>query len=120
MEFRWRDFIAVASDLNEGILTSEVPEAYARCAVSRAYYAAFCHARNYARDHYQYTPANHAGDHQLVRQELLVHRQFAVARRLDKLRKWRNQCDYRDDVSDVMDTPAKALELARQVLDALT
>ena len=120
MSFEWRDFLSVAHSLNLEMGPSAVPEACARSAVSRAYYAAFCHARNYARDVYGYTPTNDPNDHWRVRKQFVQRKQSAVASQLDELRKWRNRCDYRDDVSNVTGIPAKALKAAQKVLDALT
>jgi hypothetical protein len=50
VSFDWVEFLALANDLRGrlGALYSE--EAANRTAVSRAYYAAFCHARNYAEN----------------------------------------------------------------------
>jgi hypothetical protein len=119
VQFEWRDFLSVASFLNREVEKSTVPEAFARCVVSRAYYAAFCHARNYARENYGYKPTRDAHDHERVQAHYDANRQCAVANQLDDLRKWRNMCDYQDSVPSVLGFPAKALKAAQKVLDAL-
>lgn len=51
MTFDWTEFLKLARELQERADDADLPfapEAAKRTAVSRAYYAAFCHARNYA------------------------------------------------------------------------
>lgn len=48
MPFDWRDFLSLAKELSNYPKTSSLQEAAARFAVSRAYYAAFCWATDYA------------------------------------------------------------------------
>ena len=49
MAFNWVDFIVIAKYLHTSGKNSQIPiDAAYRCATSRAYYAAFCHARDYA------------------------------------------------------------------------
>lgn len=48
MPFDWRHFLSLAKELSNYSGTSSLQEAAARSAVSRAYYAAFCWALDYA------------------------------------------------------------------------
>ena len=99
--FDWRDYLALAHTLggSHGTAASlQLSEATSRCAVSRAYYAAFCHARNYAQQHLGYVSRNTPSDHGALRQHFRLHGMNTVADSLDLLRAWRNQCDYRDSV----------------------
>lgn len=50
MSFNWGDYLSLANALLTKPNTPGPEEAAYRSAVSRAYYAAFCIARNYARD----------------------------------------------------------------------
>jgi len=59
MAFDWREYFKLSQFL-QGQGVSFTQEAAFRCAVSRAYYAAFCHARNYARDRLGFSPNIHA------------------------------------------------------------
>jgi uncharacterized protein (UPF0332 family) len=49
-EFDWREYLNLAKFLLDLKSSGISKEALYRCAVSRAYYSAFCWARNYAQD----------------------------------------------------------------------
>ncbi len=90
-----------------------------RSAISRAYYAAFCHVRNYARDQHGFSPGYTADDHQQVRDHYRTRGQNDVARRLNQLRQWRNTCDYTDTVYNLPFISARAIAEAQQIFDTL-
>jgi uncharacterized protein (UPF0332 family) len=46
MSFDWSEYLTLAQELTSKATTSPIQEAHFRCAISRAYYAAFCKARN--------------------------------------------------------------------------
>lgn len=50
MSFSWKDYYILAGQLKQQAADSPQQEAYLRSAISRAYYASFCLARNYLRD----------------------------------------------------------------------
>ena len=97
MPFDWKEYFSLAQYLNSGS-SSFSSEAGARSAISRAYYAAFCHARNYARDNHGFKPTNKAVDHALVRDHFRNKGMYNIAIWLEDLRKDRNRCDYDDEV----------------------
>lgn len=101
MPFNWREYLALAEHVQGQSGLGFGQEAAGRCAVSRAYYAAFCYARNQATARYGFTPSKTAADHAALRQHLRDHKRYREARWLDRLRGWRNQCDYADDVTDI-------------------
>ncbi|SRR5216683_843182 len=98
-------------------------EACCRAAISRAYYAAFCAARNHARDNEGLTLSNTAQDHQTV----FVHyaqnpnvQHKAVAATLHRLRQQRNRADYDDpNIQQVVVLTQTVLHQARQVFRVL-
>ena len=47
MSFDWSEYLTLAQELTSASISSPIQEAHLRAAVSRAYYAAFCKARNY-------------------------------------------------------------------------
>ena len=47
MSFDWSEYLTLAQELTSASTSSPIQEAHLRAAVSRAYYAAFCKARNY-------------------------------------------------------------------------
>jgi hypothetical protein len=86
-----------------------------RSAVSRAYYAAFCHAR----DRHGLTLRYTSDDHFLVKQHFMTRRARGVAAKLDWLRLARNKCDYEDSVANLTVLLATALQEAQMVIAIL-
>lgn len=96
MTFDWHEFLQVAKFLQEQAGTSISHEAASRSAVSRAYYATFGTARNFAITHLCYPQSLPQGteSHLNLRQYLESHGAQEIAKRLWRLRNWRNKCDY--------------------------
>ena len=119
MAFDWAEYL----DLAEW-LVAQPPErrreASLRTAASRAYYAAFCRARNYARDRRGFVPRDEWSDHGALRRHFAPLRLRWVASELDDLRQWRNACDYEDEAIDLPGVAEKAIAIARRILDALS
>ena len=118
MPFAWKEYLALARYLQYHVNSSFVQEAALRCAVSRAYYAAFCHSRNYARDHQGFIPKNRADDHSRLR----AHFQrcdITIAQALHRLREWRNYCDYDDTVDDLSRLLSEAIAEAQKIFNRL-
>jgi len=123
MSFAWAEYLALAEALFRERATFANEEACCRAAISRAYYAAFCAARNYARDNEGLALRNTARDHQIVfghydQGPSAQHR--AIGWDLGQLRQRRNQADYDDSNIHRADALAQnALQQARQVFTAL-
>jgi len=98
MGFDWKEYLDLARFL-AGQSDSYSHEAAHRSGVSRAYFAAYCHARDYATGQLGFTPSGGVEDHGHLRQHYKSRGQTAIAIDLDKLRQWRNQCDYDSIVS---------------------
>ena len=96
--FDWRTNLDLARALGDGgtgtPVVASISEATYRCAVGRAYYAAFGHARAYAIRRQGFSAAGTASDHGRLIQHYDTIGQQQIARRLRYLRGWRNQCDY--------------------------
>ena len=116
MAFDWREYLALAQFIQHQVGNDYSHEAARRCAVSRAYYAAFCHARNYAQLHYDFVPSHRAHDHEQLRRHLQQKGRTDIARELSQLRQWRNLCDYDDSVANLPRLTSSALELANRVI----
>ena len=119
MTFDWKEYLNLARILNGEEDTEPLTrEAAARSGVSRAYYAAFC----YARDKLGFVLLGEAEDHGRLRNMLQQIMRFRMtAARLDGLRKLRNQCDYNDELSvDLGDLLSFAIDAAQNVIDSLT
>ena len=68
MSFAWAAYLTLAEALFRERVTFADKEACCRAAISRAYYAAFCAARNHARDNEGLTlpRSDRIGVHQVV------------------------------------------------------
>ena len=125
MKFDWSEYFNLAKELAE---TSK--EAELRSAVSRAYYSAFCLARNYLRD-IQQDPRlsrNKTYDinvHEYVAKEF-IHNQsrsqpmIEIGKDLTRLRKMRNKADYEDTMLNLKREARTALILAQNIILALS
>jgi uncharacterized protein (UPF0332 family) len=98
--FSWDQFIDIARFLMQETKKrdSAIPdEAAYRCAISRAYYAAFCIALDYAKDEFDYHPERIGNDHIQLRDFMKKRgddRSGQIAEKLARLRTWRNESDY--------------------------
>src|SRR5437899_2615653 len=119
MPFDWAHYLRLAQFLQ--VPNPQIPnvEAADRTTASREYYRAYCQARNYARDRQQFQPQNTAEDHRRVRDHFVGHHNPQLAADLDKLRQWRNMCDYDDSVSNLALLVTQAVAKAQGVLQAL-
>jgi len=58
-------------------------------------------------------------DHDLVREHFRTHRMPEIARKLQRLRQWRNQCDYDDVIINLSVLLENSISHAQKVLDLL-
>lgn len=121
MAFDWREYLELAKALRSSSGPSFPQEAAQRSAVSRAYYAAFCHARNYAERQLGFRRTGTGKDHGLLRRHL---GQFGpewkeIADELRELHKWRKQCDYDDAVSNLSVILSEAISTAEDIISRL-
>src|SRR5439155_26713655 len=98
MPFDWNEFVELARILEQQAKNAVYPEAYYRSAVSRAYFSAFGHAINYAKNFLQFTPRELVEDHGRLREHLKRRRRKGDSDRLEQLRQWRNEADYLNEL----------------------
>lgn len=98
MAFDWREFLTLARSLRDDPPPGVSLEAAQRTVASRAYYGAFGHARKYATDYLGFVPRDDGDDHGRLRAHLKRQRRGKTADCLDRLREFRNECDYLDDL----------------------
>lgn len=103
------NFYIYAGEIHDQASNTE--EEKIRSAISRAYYAAFLSARNYAG-----IKEKKPTVHQLTADHFLSAGMSAVANRLNELRTSRNQADYDCELHFVKRDSGKALTLARAVI----
>jgi hypothetical protein len=121
MAFDWKGFLALARNLQQQAATSPEPESLFRSAVSRAYFGAYYHARNYTKGFLGFSPHEDADDHGRLRAHLKDRRRKGDADRLERLRQLRNNADYLNDLpwADAATTVASALASADAVFQSL-
>ena len=122
MPFAWKTLLDIARQLEKEASQGPIPaEALRRSAVGRAYYAAFCHARNYAVQYLGYHLKGFGDDHGALRAHLRKSRRGGDAARLDTLRHLRNDADYADELSwdDAAITVKEAIDAAERVFGSL-
>ena len=116
MPFDWREYLELARELSGLRGSSYSQEAAERSAVSRAYYAAFCWARNYAEKSLGFKPKRDPRDHVELRDHLRNQGYPELASDLNKLRGWRNACDYDDQVSQLHQQVSCSIKVADKII----
>jgi uncharacterized protein (UPF0332 family) len=124
MSFDWSEYYQLSREL-AGLATDvATPEAKMRSAISRAYYAAFCKARDYLQQAYPddefpqgadihyYVPRRFGSSTDKLRKDIADH--------LQMLRTYRNRADYDGVVRDLNSTTQQALRRANSVLQQLS
>jgi hypothetical protein len=114
--FDWREYLKLAKDLAGQGGAGYPSEAEGRSAVSRAYYSAFCWVRNYAEAKLGFQRTKTADDHRYLRQHLQNQRKVRLASRLERLREWRNSCDYDDEVPNLSHYVQNAIAIAEKAI----
>ena len=123
MKFDWEEYFNLAKDL-----AGTTEEAKLRSAVSRAYYSAFCLARNYLRDIEQDPRLSHnqtdINVHKYVADEFIHHKSksktmIEIGNDLNRLRPRRNKADYEEPISYLPKESIAALMLAENIISAL-
>jgi len=124
MSFNWSEYLNIARELAGQAMASSSDEAKKRSAISRAYYAAFCSARNHLRDkdHDQNIPVG--GDvHGYVRRTFKTSKDRVrreIGEDLARLVAKRNLADYEDTMECLKGDTYLALSLSQEVLSDLS
>jgi uncharacterized protein (UPF0332 family) len=127
MSFGWSEYLKVARELAGQPTDLPSPEAKKRCAISRAYYAAFCSARNYLRDKDNDPDIPVGGNaHGYVRRQFKISKDRVrreIGEYLARLVAKRNIVDYDDEIADLPnldDETYLALNWSQQVISDLS
>ncbi len=118
MSFDWREYLNLAKMLGGLGESRYSQEAAERSAVSRAYYAAFCWARNYAEQRFNFKRSGTGKDHKCLREFLKQQGKLQMASDLNKLRNWRNTCDYDDRVFALHQQVHASIKLADKIIQS--
>jgi len=121
MAFDWKSFVALARDLQHQAVNAPNSDAFLPSAVSRAYFGAFGHASNYARQFLQFQSRKLVEDHGRLREHLRRKKRKGDSDRLEQLRQWRNEADYSNGLAwpDPPATVATAIKWADAVFASL-
>ena len=120
MAFEWHSFVELARKLAEEAESATSAEAWRRSALSRAYFGAYGHARNYATDFLFFAAREDVDDHGRLRAHLRDKRRSGDSRRLDRLRQLRNVADYANKTAaNLLNEVTEAHELAERVFQSL-
>lgn len=122
MSFDWSEYFELAQELIGQTAAAAGQEARQRAALSRAYYAAFCRARNHLRDKERHSLPVGGRVHAYVRDQFLnsadpVRNQ--IGHDLNRLRIDRNKVDYDDSVLTLGTMITRDMTFAQRVLIAL-
>ena len=130
MRFDWSEYLNLAQEL--AATNSDCSgnrEAKLRSAISRAYYSAFCLARNYLRDIEKdptlFRKNRNINEHQYVANEFINHRNknknmVKIGENLSRLRELRNKADYEDTMFNLPTQARTALKLADNIIALLS
>lgn len=121
MTFDWSQYLNLAQKLT-GTPDNLGDEAALRSAISRAYYAAFIKGRNFLRDKESVIIPNER-THQYVINTFKNHPDSVrqkIGQRLARLRSYRNQADYEDTISNLVDKTQESLTLSRRIISTLS
>jgi uncharacterized protein (UPF0332 family) len=123
MSFNWLEYFNLAQELVGQTGTPAGQEARQRSAISRAYYAAFCQARNHLRDQEGHPLPGDGQVHAYVRDQFRDSpdsRREQIGENLNRLRIDRNKADYEDSVPRLDTMTVRDMTLAQQVLAMLS
>jgi uncharacterized protein (UPF0332 family) len=128
MTFDWQEYLTLAENLCTNSHTFPNQDECFRVAISRAYYAAFCTARNYAKDYDHLSLQRTGEDHRIVKDHYISanssntqqqRKREQIGINLDRLRNLRNKADY-DDIFSRLENEAKyAITLSKKVIHLL-
>jgi uncharacterized protein (UPF0332 family) len=99
MTFKWQEYLTLAQHLAKCTIGCST-EAQQRSAVSRAYYAAYRHARDYAETKEGFI-VKRRGDHSNLIKHYCDNNNHPIEEKLKDLLTWRHQCDYEENVGDL-------------------
>lgn len=94
MEFDWKEYFELAKHLRSLSTNEFRNEAALRSAISRAYYAAYCHVRNYAINQLSFKASGYGKDHAELRRHIQKTRISWATKFLARLLQYRETADY--------------------------
>src|SRR5262249_28115891 len=120
MPFEWKSLVDVARHLRDQANGAANPEPWLRSSLSRTYFSVYGDAFDYATNWLGFEGRSDGDDHGRLRAYLRQKRRHADSERLERLRRWRNECDYRSVVViDLVTETTATLELPGKTFASL-
>ena len=117
MSFTWGDYYTLADELINS-KKQNIKESRSRSAVSRAYYAAFHSALQFAIDYYpDFEPSTNRAHKKVI--EWFETNEPRVGWQLNQLLEFRIQCDYDDSVEGLEHISKKSMVLSNNIRAAI-
>ena len=118
MDFNWSEFYRFAAYLNNDD-SFDCQEAVQRTIVSRAYYAAFCMAKEAIEHKCKISFQKSADTHERVRFEYKKQGRSDISDTLTELRRFRNMCDYEKDIKNLHSLVKISLQTSEQIISKI-
>ncbi len=119
MSFDWSHYLIIAEKLFREAEDTIYKDANLRCAISRAYYAAFHSAKIKLYVKWDISVSRDAGAHKEVKEYYEQKNMKKIALDLERMRIDRNRADYYDMVKDLKTVTQETLRRANKVISAL-
>jgi uncharacterized protein (UPF0332 family) len=120
MTFDWAHYLDLAKELHTDAAASALEEAKLRAAISRAYYATFCLARNYLLTNHPHIYIPMTGDAHIIVKDTFENDPDpvwnAIGIHLDRLRQRRNKADYHNTIANLPADARMSLLTADQAI----
>ena len=117
-DFNWNEFYLLAEYLNSDY-SFGCQEAVQRTIVSRAYYGAFCMAKEVLHHKYKITVPQNATSYACVLFEYKKQGRDDISALLRDLREYRNCCDYNKNVNDLHKIVNESLIISENIIKNL-
>lgn len=121
MSFNWSEYLSLANELAPRPIDRTTAEAKLRSAISRAYYANHCKARNFLRDCEGHKPRREDA-HRFVIEKFsnsIDRTRRDIGKDLNRLKVDRIKADYEDEFSGIAAKTEAVLILAEQLSEKL-
>jgi len=122
MSFNWSDFLEIAELLHSKGKGKTLEQAYFRCALSRAYYAAFIISRKYAESKGESFEREYGRSHKHVIDYYINSKNPGlqdVGENLKTLKRWRINSDYEDNPVFNSMTVESSLKYSKNIISDL-
>jgi len=120
MSFDWSHYLIIAEELFREVENTTYKDANLRCAISRAYYAAFHSAKLKLYEKWNISVSRDASAHKEVKECYEQKNMKMIALNLERMRIDRNKADYYDIVKDLEAVTKETLKRANKVISALS